>query len=71
MPKINGLELADRVLGLDSNLPVVLMSGDAPYEYRDLEWLAKPFAPTELIEMVRRAMSASAQPQRAVADSAA
>jgi FixJ family two-component response regulator len=61
MPKINGLELADRVLG----------SGDAPYEYRDLEWLAKPFAPTELIEMVRRAMSASAQPQRAVADSAA
>jgi|HubBroStandDraft_5_1064220.scaffolds.fasta_scaffold24521_4 two-component system cell cycle sensor histidine kinase/response regulator CckA len=71
MPKINGLELADRVQGMDSNLPVVLMSGDAPYEYRDLEWLAKPFAPTELIEMVRRAMSASAQPQRAVADSAA
>ncbi len=28
MPNMNGLELADRVLRLDSHLPVLFMSGD-------------------------------------------
>ena len=64
MPKINGFELADRVLGMDSNLPVVIMSGDGPFEYRDLKCLAKPFAPAELMEIVSRAMSANAKPQK-------
>ena len=41
---------------MDSNLPVVLMSGDGPCEYRGLECLAKPFAPAELIERVSRAV---------------
>jgi CheY-like chemotaxis protein len=57
MPKISGFELADRVLGMDSKLPVVLMSGDAPCEYRDMECLTKPFRPTELIETVSRVLS--------------
>src|SRR5579864_4338653 len=29
MPKMNGLDLADRVLELDSQVPVLFMSGDA------------------------------------------
>jgi|HubBroStandDraft_5_1064220.scaffolds.fasta_scaffold172761_2 two-component system cell cycle sensor histidine kinase/response regulator CckA len=58
MPKMNGIELADRVLGMDSQLPFLFMSGDAGYEYRGLECLAKPFQPAELIETVRRVLSA-------------
>jgi two-component system, cell cycle sensor histidine kinase and response regulator CckA len=60
MPKINGFELADRVLEMDAKLPVVFMSGDGGNDYRDLECLAKPFRPTELIETVSRVLSANA-----------
>ncbi len=66
MPKINGLELADRVLGMDSQLPVLFMSGDAACDYRDLECVSKPFRPTELIETVTRVLSANAHSQKAV-----
>lgn len=61
MPKVNGFELADRVRRVDSKLPVVLMSGNARSDYRDLEWLAKPFRPSELIETVSRVLSGKAQ----------
>jgi CheY-like chemotaxis protein len=66
MPKINGFELADRVLGADSQLPVLFMSGDAGCDYRGLECISKPFRPNELIETVTRVLSANAHSQKAV-----
>jgi CheY-like chemotaxis protein len=70
MPKINGFELADRVLGMDSQASVLFMSGDPGCEYRDLECLAKPFRPAELIETVTRVLSGKAQLQKTAAQSA-
>jgi CheY-like chemotaxis protein len=64
MPNINGLELADRVLGMDSKLPVLFMSGDGWSAYRELECLAKPFRPDELIETVIRVLYANAQSRK-------
>ncbi len=61
MPKVNGFELADHVHAMDSRLPVLLMSGDVRCDYRDLECLAKPFRPTELMEAVSRTLYATAQ----------
>ena len=65
MPNINGLELADRVLGMDSQLPVLFMSGDGECDYRGLECLPKPFHPAELIETVNRVLCAKTQSERA------
>jgi CheY-like chemotaxis protein len=66
MPNMNGLELASCVLGIDSQLPVLVMSGEACGDYRGLESIAKPFRPAELIEKVGRALNARAKPERAV-----
>jgi CheY-like chemotaxis protein len=65
MPKIGGLELADRVLEMDSELGVLFMSGDARCDYRGLECLAKPFHPADLIEIVRRVVNANTHSERA------
>jgi two-component system, cell cycle sensor histidine kinase and response regulator CckA len=70
MPKINGFDLADRVLGMDSELPVILMSGDAGCDHRNLKCLAKPFRPSELIETVSRMLSANAHSRKTLADGA-
>jgi CheY-like chemotaxis protein len=59
MPNMNGLELADRVLGLDSQLPVLFMSGDAWTADRGFGCVAKPFRPAELVERVSRVLNAS------------
>ena len=59
MPSMNGFDLADRVLGIDSHLPVLLMSGDAWGSHRNLECIAKPFRCAELLESVNRAWSSS------------
>ena len=64
MPKIGGLELADRVLEMDSELAVLFMSGDAGCDYRGLECLAKPFRPAELIEIVSRMVNANTHSER-------
>jgi two-component system cell cycle sensor histidine kinase/response regulator CckA len=60
MPNMNGIELADRVLGMNSRLPVLLMSGDARCAHRGLECLAKPFSPAELIQTVSRVLNVKA-----------
>jgi CheY-like chemotaxis protein len=65
MPKMNGVELADRVLGMDSKLPVLLMSGDVESDFRGLQCVAKPFQPAELIERVDRVLNAKSVPARA------
>jgi CheY-like chemotaxis protein len=59
MPNMNGLELVDRVLGIDSQLPVLFMSGDSWGAHRGLECIAKPFLPAELLEGVKRTLSGS------------
>jgi two-component system, cell cycle sensor histidine kinase and response regulator CckA len=61
MPKVSGVELANRVLGMDSQLPVLFMSGSESGSYQGQEFLPKPFRPAELIEVVSRALSASTQ----------
>jgi CheY-like chemotaxis protein len=66
MPNMNGLELADRVLGMDSRLPVLLMSGDAERDSGGLECMVKPFRPAELIGAVSRALNASRHSERTV-----
>ena len=58
MPNMNGLELADRVLGIDSRLPVLFMSGDAGETYSGTRYLSKPFRSAELVERVRRMVNA-------------
>jgi DNA-binding response OmpR family regulator len=64
MPKINGLELADRVLGIDSTLPVLFMSGDAWSAFRGLECVEKPFRSDELVERVSRVLNPNIHSQR-------
>jgi CheY-like chemotaxis protein len=64
MPNINGIELANRVLGIDSQLPILFMSGDAWSVYPDLECLAKPFHPAELVERVSQALNGNARRSR-------
>jgi CheY-like chemotaxis protein len=65
MPNMGGLELADRVLEMDSQLAVLLMSGDDGCDYRELECLAKPFRPAELVETVSRVLHAKTNPESA------
>jgi two-component system cell cycle sensor histidine kinase/response regulator CckA len=58
MPNMNGLELADRVLGLDSQLPVLFMSGDARGADRGFGCVVKPFKSAELVARVNQALDA-------------
>jgi CheY-like chemotaxis protein len=59
MPNIGGLELADRVLRMDSQLPVLFMSGDTWGAYRGLECIAKPFRSEELVASVSRVLKSN------------
>jgi CheY-like chemotaxis protein len=67
MPNIGGFELAERILGMDSQVSVVFMSGDTGRDYQSWEYLAKPFRPTELIETVNRVLSTKTFSEKAVA----
>jgi DNA-binding response OmpR family regulator len=60
MPNINGFELADRVLRIDSQMPILFMSGEPSSGYRGLEYLVKPLRPTDLVKGVRRVLNAHA-----------
>ena len=57
MPNLNGWELADRVLEIDSRLPVLFMSGDDWSAHQGLECVAKPFLPADLIAKVNRVLN--------------
>ena len=59
MPRINGIELANRVQGIDSGLPVLLMSGEQPSAYSGFECVAKPFGVAELLDKVGRMLHAN------------
>jgi DNA-binding response OmpR family regulator len=60
MPNMNGLELADRVLRLDSKLPVLFMSGDALGVDRGFGCVVKPFKSAELVARVNQVLHAKA-----------
>ena len=59
MPKMNGVDLADHVLQLDSHLPVLFMSGDAPRANLRFGCLAKPFNSADLVGKVAQVLHAS------------
>jgi CheY-like chemotaxis protein len=59
MPKMNGVELADRVLQLNSHLPVLFMSGDAPRLNLRSLCLAKPFNSADLVGAVASVLGGS------------
>jgi CheY-like chemotaxis protein len=63
MPKMNGVDLADRVLQLDSHLPVLFMSGDAPRVHLRFGWLVKPFKSADLVGRVAQVLHASDRKQ--------
>jgi two-component system, cell cycle sensor histidine kinase and response regulator CckA len=67
MPKINGFALADRLLGMESQLPVLFMSAEAWGTYRGLNCIAKPFGSAELVEMAGQALNASTHSRNEVA----
>ena len=58
MPNMNGMDLADRVLQLNSHLPVLFMSGDPPRANRSA-CLAKPFKSADLVGRVAQVLNAS------------
>jgi CheY-like chemotaxis protein len=62
MPNMNGLELADCVLALDSRLPVLFISGNAPSADRGYGCVAKPFTSAALVNRVRQALSRNTRP---------
>ena len=56
MPKMNGLDLADRLRQLRPELPVLFISGNPEPGSRTLGYLAKPFTKTQLMSRVRQAL---------------
>ena len=64
MPNIDGLQLADRVLEMDSQLPVLFMSGDAGNADRGFGCVAKPFLSAELLERVNQVLNAKTHSAR-------
>jgi DNA-binding response OmpR family regulator len=64
MPNISGVELADRVLRIDSQLPVLFMTGGSWRPYRGLECIAKPFRSAELVARVSRVLNANTHAAR-------
>ncbi len=70
MPNMNGFDLADRVLELDSELPVLFMSGEAWNASRGLGCIAKPFTATELVGKVHQGVDTWRKRQRGKASAA-
>ena len=58
MPNMTGIDLADRVWELDSQLPVLFMSGDTRSASRGLGCLRKPFNSAELVNRVQQVVGA-------------
>jgi CheY-like chemotaxis protein len=58
MPNMNGVDLADRVLDLEPDMPVLYMSADAWNFSRGLGCLSKPFTALELVSRVSDGLGA-------------
>jgi CheY-like chemotaxis protein len=59
MPAMNGVDLAEHILQLDSHLPVLFMSGDAPRLKLRFGCLEKPFNSADLLDKVTQALQGS------------
>lgn len=70
MPNMNGFELADRVLELDSELPILFMSGHAWNADRGLGCVEKPFRAVELVSKVQQGLDARRKGQETKASAA-
>lgn len=70
MPKMNGFDLADRVLELDSHMPVLFMSGDTWNATRGLGCVVKPFTAVELVGKVHQGLDARRKQQGTEASAA-
>jgi DNA-binding response OmpR family regulator len=57
MPNMNGFDLADCVLELDSQMPVIFISGTIQHADRGHGCIAKPFTPAALVSRVRQALN--------------
>ena len=57
MPNMNGIDLANRVLEFDSQLPILFMSGDSEYVSRGYQCLKKPFTSDQLVGRVNQALA--------------
>jgi CheY-like chemotaxis protein len=70
LPEMSGLELARQVRALRPGLPVVFMSGypresafgPSPTEFRDAEFIQKPFTPHQLGVVMRRVLTSRTPP---------
>jgi CheY-like chemotaxis protein len=67
MPRTKGFELADRVLSMDSQIPILFMSGQAWGAYRGLKCVTKPILPAELVGLVDQALKVYTLSDRAAA----
>ncbi len=65
MPNMNGLELADHILRLEPQMPVLLMSGTEGSS-RGFRCIAKPFTPADLVGRVGELLE-TRQPLRTTA----
>jgi len=64
MPRLDGLELRDRLRKLGSALPIVFMTGgDEPIEDAAKDLLLKPFSINRLIEAIEDALRGAMQPR--------
>jgi CheY-like chemotaxis protein len=66
MPRLSGLELVRRIRSMSSTLPVILVSGNVPWDEPDLQWtlrpgvvIQKPFGLVELMATVKELLDAS------------
>jgi DNA-binding response OmpR family regulator len=59
MPAMNGVDLAEHILQLDSDLPVLFMSGGAPRLKLRFECIKKPFNSADLLGRVTQVLHAS------------
>jgi CheY-like chemotaxis protein len=64
MPKMDGLQLADAVLKLHPELPVLFISGNSPNCSRGFGCLAKPFTAQALLARIAEMLEASQPGQR-------
>jgi len=71
MPNMNGIDLADRVLELEPDLPVLFMSASPWNVSRGLGCLSKPFTAPELVNKVSEGLNARRKRQEVLKSSAA
>jgi CheY-like chemotaxis protein len=57
MPNMNGFDLADCVLQLDSQMPVIFVSGNIQGADRGHGCIAKPFTRAALVSRARQALN--------------